>query len=94
MRRTLLAAALAISAAITLSGCAAYVEPAPVVYRPYYYDSYYGGPYYGTSVVYVGGGYYRGGYGGRRWAVTPRSHPSGRTVRSWPGRSRPAGRGS
>ena len=65
MRRTLLAAALAISAATsavtTLSGCAAYVEPEPVVYRPYYYDPYYCGPYYHTSVVYVGGGY------GRRW---------------------------
>ena len=60
MRRTLLAAALAISAVLTLSGCAAYVEPAPVVYHPYY-DPYYGGPYYGTSVVYVGGG------DGRRW---------------------------
>ena len=59
MRRSL--AALAVFTLLALTGCAAYVEPAPVVYRPYYYDPYYG-PYYGSSVVVVGGGYYHGGY--------------------------------
>ena len=55
MRRTLTAALLLALATAGLSGCAAYVEPAPVVYRPYYYDPYY----YGPGVVVVGGGYHR-----------------------------------
>jgi hypothetical protein len=58
----MLTAALLLTIAVTsLTGCAAYVEPAPVVYRPYYYDSYCYGGYYGTNVVVVRGGYY-GGY--------------------------------
>ena len=60
MRRCLTAALLSTLALTGLAGCAAYVEPAPVVYRPYYYDPYYGG----SSVVVVRGGYY-GGY--HRW---------------------------
>ena len=63
MRRSLIAALLSVVAVAGLNGCAAYVEPAPVVYRPYYYDPYYYGPGY-SSVVVVRGGYY-GGY--HRW---------------------------
>jgi hypothetical protein len=57
MRRLLVALSL-IFALTGLTGCAAYVEPAPVVYRPYYYDPYYCGP----GVVVVSRGYYGGGY--------------------------------
>ena len=64
MRRYLTAVVLAAVAVVGLSGCAAYVEPAPVVYRPYYSDPYY----YGPGVVVVGGGYRGGYYGGyHRW---------------------------
>ena len=62
MRRSLVAVVLVASGWL-LTGCVAYVDPAPVVYRPYYYDSYYGGPYC-SNVVVVRGGYY-GGY--HRW---------------------------
>ncbi len=64
MRRILTAVVLSVVALVGLAGCAAYVEPAPVVYHPYYYDPYYCGPYYGSSVVVVGGGYRGGYYGG------------------------------
>ncbi len=62
MRRYLIAIVLASAGLAGLSGCEAYVEPAPVVYRPYYYDPYYGGPYCTNVVVVRGGGYYGGGY--------------------------------
>ncbi len=58
MRRCLTAALLLTIAVTSLTGCAAYVEPAPVVYRPYYYDPYY----CGSGVVVVNRGYYGGGY--------------------------------
>ena len=64
MRRLVIPALCSMVALMSLagvSGCAAYVEPAPVVYRPYYYyDPYY---CYRPSVVVVGGGY----YGYHRW---------------------------
>jgi hypothetical protein len=59
MRRCLSAVLLATVALLGLTGCAAYVEPEPVVYRPYYYDPYC----YHPAVVVVGGGY----YGYHRW---------------------------
>lgn len=64
MRRVLVAALLLILGLTGVTGCAAYVEPAPVVYRPYYYDPYC----YSGGVVVVSRGYYHGGYYAyRRW---------------------------